>query len=106
MLIGRSGEVVAAEPAGNLAEEPGRFLIDPKDHFAALRRARAQGLDVVGFYHSHPWSSSAPSSRDLEEASYRRHLYLIVGLGLEWPDFGFYWLDDAGFVPAAFSCVP
>lgn len=55
-----------------------RYLIDPVDHFAAIRRARASKRDVVGAYHSHPWSPPVPSRTDLAEAVYRNFLYLIV----------------------------
>jgi proteasome lid subunit RPN8/RPN11 len=97
MLLGRSHEIVAAVRAGNLDTDPNRFLIDPKDHFDALRLARALGFEVVGFYHSHPRSSPSPSPTDLEEASYRHHVYLIVSLQTEPPGFGLYWLDEKGF---------
>ena len=106
MLIGRPGEVVAAAPAANLASNPNRFLIDPQDHINALRSARSSGLDIVGFYHSHPRTAPAPSPTDLDEASYRNHLYLIVSLLKDSPDLALYWLGDGGFVPALFTTVP
>jgi proteasome lid subunit RPN8/RPN11 len=80
MLVGLGGSITSAVRARNLSEHPSRFLIDPKDHIQARRAARATGLDVVGFYHSHPHSAAAPSATDLAEATYPNHLYLIVGL--------------------------
>ena len=80
LLIGTATEIVAAVRAANLADNPARFLIDPKDHIRARREARAVGLDVVGFYHSHPHSDARPSPTDLAEASYENYLYLIVAL--------------------------
>ena len=80
MLIGRSDAIVGAVRALNLSESPSRFLINPQDHIRARRDARAAGLDVVGFYHSHPRSEPMPSATDLAEASYPGYLYLIVGL--------------------------
>jgi proteasome lid subunit RPN8/RPN11 len=79
VLVGRPGQIVAAAPTGNLSDDPNRFLIDPKDHLAALHASRRAGLDVVGFYHSHPRSAAVPSERDLAELSYPDCLYLIVG---------------------------
>ena len=70
LLVGSAREIVAAVRAANLADNPSRFLIDPKDHIRARREARARGLDVVGFYHSHPHSDARPSPTDLAEASY------------------------------------
>ena len=106
MLLGRPHEIVAAVRAGNLEADPNRFLIDPRDHFDALRQARALGFEVVGFYHSHPHSSPAPSPTDLAEASYRHYVYLIVSLQTEPPGFGLYWLDETDFQAVALIAVP
>ena len=82
MLVGSSNRIDEAWRARNISDRPAtRFLIDPADHFAALKDARRRGLDVVGFYHSHPRSSAEPSATDLSEASYPDHLFLIVGCG-------------------------
>jgi proteasome lid subunit RPN8/RPN11 len=97
LLVGSPGEITSAVRAGNLSENPKRFLVDPKDHIRARRDARAAGLDVVGFYHSHPHSPAVPSERDLAEASYADCLYLIVSLAEEPPEAGFYRLATAGF---------
>jgi desampylase len=80
MLVGAAGAITSAVRARNLSDQPTRFLIDPVDHIQARRDARAAGLDVLGFYHSHPHSSADPSPADLAEAAYPNHLYLIVGL--------------------------
>jgi proteasome lid subunit RPN8/RPN11 len=42
-----------------------RFYLDPRDYLRADREARAQGLDIVGCYHSHPDHPAEPSERDL-----------------------------------------
>ena len=34
--------------------------------FAALRSARLEGTEIIGFYHSHPDGSITPSQRDRE----------------------------------------
>jgi proteasome lid subunit RPN8/RPN11 len=98
VLLGRDDDIVAAVRARNIAAAPAsRFLIDPKDHFDARREARRTGLDVVGFYHSHPGTAAAPSEIDLAEASYPDHLYLIVGLGAARPDLQLYRLVQNRF---------
>jgi proteasome lid subunit RPN8/RPN11 len=78
VLIGRSAEVVEAVRTRNLSNDPNRYELDPKDHIGARRAARDRGLEVVGFYHSHPHSEPEPSIADLAEATYPGHLYLIV----------------------------
>ena len=45
-----------------------RVLIDPRDLMLAEREARTRGLDVVGYYHSHPDDEAVPSQFDLDHA--------------------------------------
>jgi proteasome lid subunit RPN8/RPN11 len=80
ILVGSAEGILEALPARNLSNDPNRFLIDPLDHFAARRRARARGIEVVGFYHSHPHSEAAPSPADVAEVTYDGLVYLIVSL--------------------------
>ena len=102
VLIGRDGHVVDAVPARNAADRPTRFLIDPQDHFAAIRLARQRQLDVVGYYHSHPRSAAEPSETDVAEANYPDHLALIVSLALEPPDVRLYRFDGRNFLEEPF----
>ena len=73
MLIGRiDGQkrvVSRIMPMENaVADQFDRVLIDPKDVMRAERFARQNGLDVIGFYHSHPEDRSIPSQFDLDHA--------------------------------------
>jgi len=79
VLLGKSGQITQAVRARNLAASATRFLLDPKAHIEARRTARSQGLDVAGFYHSHPHSHAYPSATDLAEAAYPECVHLIVG---------------------------
>jgi proteasome lid subunit RPN8/RPN11 len=80
MLVGRDASIDEAVRAKNIAAAPTRFLIDPKDHIDARRAARRRGLEVLGFYHSHPHSPAWPSPVDVTEAAYPDSVYLIVSL--------------------------
>jgi len=106
LLLGRDGEIVEAVRARNVAGDPAtRFLIDPGDHFAAIRTARARGLAVVGFYHSHPRSAAEPSPRDVAEFDYPDHLYVIVGLRTEPPDIRLFRFVSGNFQPMSLVTV-
>jgi proteasome lid subunit RPN8/RPN11 len=105
LLIGAGTAVTEAAPARNIADRPTRFLIDPQDHVDAIRRARARGLEVLGFYHSHPHSPAIPSATDVEEATYPNHLYLIVGLEHQTPEIRCFRLTDGNFLELAFVTV-
>ena len=39
-----------------------RVLIDPRALMLADRKAREKGLDIVGYYHSHPDDEAVPST--------------------------------------------
>jgi proteasome lid subunit RPN8/RPN11 len=81
VLVGLDDEILQAIEARNLSDDPGRYFLSPEDHIDVRRRARAAGLSILGFYHSHPHSSARPSETDRAEASYPGHLYLIAGMG-------------------------
>ena len=99
-------DVVDASPARNIADDPtSRFFIDPADHFSAIRTARGRGLEVVGFYHSHPHSPAEPSARDLAEFSYPGHLYLIVSLAADRPEVGLFRFESGNFRRLSFVTV-
>ena len=97
LLIGTTVRIDAARASRNLERSPTRFLIDPRDHFAALREARASGRRVVGVYHSHPSTSSTPSQSDVAEASYAEYLYVIVSLRAARADVRMYRLEGPAF---------
>ena len=79
LLVGRGTSIVRNMRARNLDASATRYLIDPEDHFAAIRAARSESLDVVGAYHSHPSSTPVPSATDIAEAdSGSDFLYVIV----------------------------
>jgi proteasome lid subunit RPN8/RPN11 len=61
------GQVTLAE-TDNPASQRDRFYLDPRDYLRADRAARAEGLDIVGCYHSHPDWPAEPSERDLAGA--------------------------------------
>jgi proteasome lid subunit RPN8/RPN11 len=48
--------------------EKNRFLIDPLEQLRVEREARSRGLDVLGYYHSHPDHPARPSNYDREHA--------------------------------------
>jgi proteasome lid subunit RPN8/RPN11 len=56
-----------------------RFLIGPDDYRRAEARAAQLGLDIVGFYHSHPDHPAEPSAFDLAHA-WPNLSYLIVSI--------------------------
>lgn len=59
-------DVIEAQPIRNQqhSNRARRFLINPEEFQRAERYAYAQGLELLGFYHSHPDHSAVPSDYD------------------------------------------
>ena len=77
----QSSRVVRATRAHNLraAGRDDRYEIDPAHHLVAWKAAEAEGLEVVGAWHSHPDHAPIPSATDLAEA-HEGLSYLIVAV--------------------------
>jgi proteasome lid subunit RPN8/RPN11 len=84
LLAGRDETITHAFPAQNVAADPLRnYVIAPKETVQLMREFRAQGIEFLGIYHSHPVGENAPSARDIELAYYSEAAYFIVSpLGL------------------------
>jgi cysteine synthase B len=76
------GRILEAFALGNTTggERRRRFLIGPDDYRQAESRAADLGLDLVGFYHSHPDHPAVPSAFDLDHA-WPNMTYAIVSVG-------------------------
>ena len=105
LLLGRDDSVLEAVRARNLSGVSTRFVVDPGDHIGARRLARGRGLDVIGFYHSHPRSPAVPSETDVAEASYPDHLYAILSLATDPPDVALFRLASGNFLQVTFVTV-
>ncbi|MGH9361904.1 MAG: Mov34/MPN/PAD-1 family protein [Thermoanaerobaculia bacterium] len=85
VLLGRpDGERLRVErvvPAANERRESrgNRFVIGPETVLAAQRAGRGEGLEIVGYYHSHPDHPAHPSDFDRENA-WPGVSYLIVAV--------------------------
>jgi proteasome lid subunit RPN8/RPN11 len=87
LMLGRfanDGSKTVAEtyPISNAREEAAkrnRFLIRPEELLRGEKHAREKGLDVVGFYHSHPDERAVPSKYDLDHA-WPTYSYIVVSV--------------------------
>jgi proteasome lid subunit RPN8/RPN11 len=87
LMFGRlesDGRKIVTEtcPISNAREEEAkrnRFLIRPEELMRGEKYAREKGLDVVGFYHSHPDEPAVPSKYDLDHA-WPTYSYIVVSI--------------------------
>ena len=86
VMLGRiEGEervVEAVLRAGNTrVDSPhNRYNIDPRELVRIQRESRERGLDIVGFYHSHPDCPAQWSQTDLTEAHWIGCSYTITSV--------------------------
>jgi proteasome lid subunit RPN8/RPN11 len=77
-LAGRDGLITTILPAPNALASPTAFEIAPVELFRLVRKMRAQKLEHLGIYHSHPAGDNFPSPRDVESAFYPDVAYFIL----------------------------
>lgn len=83
LLVGEGGcderTIEYAVPARNEERDPHRYAIAPETFLEAEKAARQRGLEVVGFFHSHPDLEARPSQSDVAEG-WSHYTYLIVSV--------------------------
>ena len=82
---GRTRIIHATHPVQNVFSDEGehyhRMAIEPLEYARAERRYAAEGLGVVGNYHSHPDHPAVPSQYDLEHlAPWPTMSYVVVSV--------------------------
>ncbi|TDX50978.1 proteasome lid subunit RPN8/RPN11 [Orenia marismortui] len=69
----------------NLDASAEHFTMDPKEQFAVVKEVRNKGYDLIGNYHSHPFTPSRPSEEDKRLAYDEEAIYFILSLKDEEP---------------------
>jgi proteasome lid subunit RPN8/RPN11 len=72
------------------------YEVAPEELFAAQKRMRESGEELLAIYHSHPRSTDpTPSETDVRLAYYPAAVYLIVGLASEEPTLRAFRISEA-----------
>jgi len=104
ILVGRSGQgpssVEEVLPVPNRETESPRvrYQIAPEDLLRIQRQAREAGLEIVGYYHSHPDHPARPSETDRQLAAEGLSdgvVHLIVGVQPDRPPEARAWIFEA-----------
>jgi proteasome lid subunit RPN8/RPN11 len=73
-----ASHVADVYPVENAADTPQiRYAMDPEEQLAVTDEIEAAGLEVVGFYHSHPAGPTHPSETDADRATWPGYSYAI-----------------------------
>ncbi len=76
----RAVAAVSFYPMVNADASPVTYRLDPKEQLKVFNEVDAQGLDLVGIFHSHTHSDAVPSETDRRQAFYPDAHYLLVSL--------------------------
>lgn len=70
LLAGKQDTVEKVLRVRNAEQSPVRFRMDAQEQYHAFEWIDAQGLDLVGIFHSHPSGPETASATDIAEAAY------------------------------------
>jgi proteasome lid subunit RPN8/RPN11 len=80
LLAGRLARVERLYPGQNADQSPYTYRLDPQEQLRLFRAIDAEGLELLGIYHSHTQSPAYPSRTDVTKAYYPDAVYVIVSL--------------------------
>ena len=72
-------QILKAKNEREQQQQHNRFLISPRTMFDSQKIARANKMDILGFYHSHPDAEACPSKFDLDHA-WPFYAYVILSV--------------------------
>lgn len=70
LMAGKNDRVEKILFVENQAKSPVRFVMNPYDQLKAFDWIDANGLDLLGIFHSHPAGPETASPTDIAEAAY------------------------------------
>jgi proteasome lid subunit RPN8/RPN11 len=80
LMAGANGEATVSYRTQNAADLFGiRYEIDPREFMRLSREIDDADLDLIGVYHSHPFTRAFPSVTDIG-AAWEGMVYVIVSL--------------------------
>jgi len=82
LLVGHGNHILQIIPTENGApDKQSAFIIPVSALNVHIPKLRAEGLDLIGFYHSHPNSVPIPSETDIQELDNGLNLpHVLVGI--------------------------
>jgi proteasome lid subunit RPN8/RPN11 len=95
LLAGKHERVEKVIPVTNRAQSAVRFVMEPYEQLQAFDWIDANGLELLGIFHSHPAGPETVSTTDIAEAAYEVvHLIWSRTAG-QWQARGF-WIEKGG----------
>ena len=80
LLAGRDGRAERFLPLANADDSPVTYRLDPKEQLRAFNEIEANGLGLLGIFHSHTHTEAYPSETDRRQAFYPEAHFLLLSL--------------------------
>ena len=93
LLAGSEDRVEKVLFVQNQAQSPVRFVMEPYEQLRAFEWIEANGLDLLGIFHSHPAGPETVSITDIAEAAYEVVHVICSKTGEQWNLRGF-WIEN------------
>ena len=104
-LAGKDGVITRHYELTNVDQSQEHFSFDPKEQFATVKSARAEGLEIYAVYHSHPATPARPSQEDIRLAYDPNISYVIVSLADGKEDVKAFHIRDGEVAPDTITLV-
>lgn len=99
-VVGKDGRASDYIPIENMDHSTLSYAMDPKQQLRAFKRIQAEGLELLGIFHTHVASEATPSRVDREMAFYPEVSYLIASLkDMKSPELKSYKILDDRVIP-------
>ena len=96
LLAGHDTKVESVLVVTNQAQSPVRYVMDPIEQLHAFEWIDANGLDLLGIFHSHPTGPETVSQTDIEQAAYAVVYVILTPVDGSWRARGF-WIEDGKY---------
>jgi len=80
ILAGGDNKVEKLYKMTNADKSSTHFMMKPKEQFAVAKDIRAEDLEMLAIYHSHPETPARPSPEDIRLAFMPDVIYVIISL--------------------------
>lgn len=94
IIAGEGDRAVRLYPVENMLHSPVAYEMEPLQQVTAMLDLEADGLELLGIFHSHPGGPARPSSTDIAHAYYPDAVQVIVSLAGSRPEVGVFRIAD------------
>jgi len=104
-LAGNAERVEKQVSMTNIDAAENHFRMDPMEQLKTVKAMRAEGLDLIGCWHSHPQTDPEPSAEDIRLAFDPVLFYAIVSLKEPKPEIRAFRIESGAVNPVTINVI-